>query len=210
MKPYDNYEISGCQTLDGAGLPDPDGSITVVCDDDEAQFWTLYGHIEGEGVEAIGDFSSREAAEATYFRITGQPFPGSYQCDAHIRRMHLAREAFALLRDAANELEIWQLGCGEEGDPDTMAILRDAETLFGKLDEQASSLEAAVDSSTATVPEGHFEALQVLISALRGCLRVWDDLYAHSLDGEADLYQTLTFDAAREAIRNAEALLAPR
>jgi len=208
MKAYDNYEISPCRRFEEPDAPGQ--SWFEVCEPDEADVWTLYGHIEGEGVEAIGDFSSREAAERTYARITGQPFPGSYQCDAHIRRMHLAGEAFGLLRRAANELEIWQLGCGEEGDPDTMAILRDAEALFAKPDGPAYSLESAARRSTPTVSEGQMEPLQGLISALRGCLRVWDDLYAHSLDGEADLYQILTFDAAREAIRNAEALLAPR
>ncbi|WP_201750320.1 hypothetical protein [Tautonia marina] len=134
MKPFDNYEISGCQRLDDAGTPDPYGSITVTCDDDEAEFWTLYGHVQGERVEALGDYSSREAAEEVYQCITGQPFPNLYECDPHIRRMHLAAEAFALLERAASELEIWQLGCGPEGDPDTQAILSDVRALFAMAD----------------------------------------------------------------------------
>lgn len=132
MKPYDNYEISPCRRFEE---PDAPGQFWFeVCEPDEADVWTLFGHIEGEGVDAIGDFASREAAENTYARITGQPFPGSYQCDAHIRRMHLAEEAYALLRRASNELEIWQLGCGPDGDPDTVMHLRGAKTLFETAD----------------------------------------------------------------------------
>lgn len=134
MKPYDNYEISPCRRFEE---PDKPGTFWFeVCEPEEADVWTLYGHIEGEGVEAIGDFSSREAAEAVYCRITGQPFPGSYQCDLHLRRMHLASEAFDLLLRATDELDIWQLGCGEEGDPDTMAILRDAKALDARVKQR--------------------------------------------------------------------------
>jgi len=131
IKPYDNYEISPCRRFEE---PDAPGTFWFeVCEPDEADVWTLYGHLQGEGVEAIGDFPSRDVAEAVYSRITGQPFPGSYQCDLHLRRMHLAAEAFDLLRSATDELEIWQLPCGDEGDPDTMAILRDAKALFARV-----------------------------------------------------------------------------
>ena len=78
---YDNYEISGCHRLDNAGLPDPNGESVETCDDADAQFWTLYGHIDGHGVEAIGDFARRDDAEQVFFRITGEPFTGSYQAN---------------------------------------------------------------------------------------------------------------------------------
>jgi hypothetical protein len=87
---YDNYEILGCRKLgDGAGR------YVEPCDDKDAQFWTLYGHINGQGVEAIGDFSSREAAEEVHFRITGSPYTGA-NAAAQLRLMHAAPK----LRDA--------------------------------------------------------------------------------------------------------------
>lgn len=64
---FDGYEIHGVRRF-GRGkdryceqVPEP-----------EAQFWSLYGHIPGEGVECIGDYRSREAAEEILFRITGR------------------------------------------------------------------------------------------------------------------------------------------
>jgi hypothetical protein len=86
MKVYDNYEISPCTRTEE---PDKPGDFYFeVCEPHEADIWTLYGHIDGEGVEAIGDFSSRQHAEQVYYRITGQPFTGSYQADARLRVMH--------------------------------------------------------------------------------------------------------------------------
>ena len=70
---YDNYEIHGCIERYAAQSP----GFTEQCPDDEAQFWTLYGHIPGQGVETIGDFKSREAAEECFYRITGQAFGGA-------------------------------------------------------------------------------------------------------------------------------------
>ena len=66
---YDAYEISGCCEV-------RHGAYTAVeqCEDCDAQFWTLFGHIKGEGVEAIGDFDSREHAEEVYYRITGKSY----------------------------------------------------------------------------------------------------------------------------------------
>jgi hypothetical protein len=74
MKPFDAYEIHGCQQIDAAGNPDKCGAYIETCPDDQAMFWSLYGHIPGEGVMAIGDFISREAAEEVYFRIKGRHF----------------------------------------------------------------------------------------------------------------------------------------
>jgi len=86
MKVYDNYEISPCTRTEE---PDKPGHFYFeVCEPHEADVWTLYGHRDGEGVEAIGDFSSRQHAEQVYYRITGQPFTGSYQADARLRVMH--------------------------------------------------------------------------------------------------------------------------
>jgi hypothetical protein len=70
VKLYDAYEIHGC--CDGV---DSNGEkFTEQCGDDFAMFWSLYGHIPGEGVQCIGDFDSREAAELVYKRITGKDY----------------------------------------------------------------------------------------------------------------------------------------
>ena len=85
---FDNYEISPCKKYhhtDGA-------SYIETCEKAEAEFWTLYGHIFGEGVFAIGDFNSRDAAESTFYRITGQQFTASYGANAHLQLMHAAEE----------------------------------------------------------------------------------------------------------------------
>jgi hypothetical protein len=67
--PYDGYEIEPCTRHEE---PDKPGCYFFEpCEPHEADVWTLYGHIPGAGVEAIGDFSTREAAEEVYARITG-------------------------------------------------------------------------------------------------------------------------------------------
>lgn len=60
--PFDAYEVHGCRDF---------GGFVEQVTDDKAQFWSLYGHIPGEGLECIGDFSSRAAAEEICQRITG-------------------------------------------------------------------------------------------------------------------------------------------
>lgn len=96
LKVYHNYEISPCKRY---GEPDSPGKFYFeVCEPEEADVWTLYGHLGGEGVEAIGDFSTREAAEQVYSRITGLQFSGSYQADSRLRAMHAAPELLLQLR----------------------------------------------------------------------------------------------------------------
>ncbi len=93
MKVYDNYEISPCRRYEE---PDAPGKFSFeVCEPHEADVWTLYGHIAGEGVEAIGDFGSQGAAEEVYSRITGLPFTGSYEADERLRVMHAAPRLLA-------------------------------------------------------------------------------------------------------------------
>jgi hypothetical protein len=87
---YDNYEISGCHRIDDGGLPNPEGTSIETCDDGEAQFWALYGHITGQGVEAIGDFHSREAADEVFYRITGEAYGSHEQVVNRLRLMHAA------------------------------------------------------------------------------------------------------------------------
>jgi hypothetical protein len=59
---FDSYEI--------APVREEDGSCEI-CAPSEAHFWTLYGHIPGEGVQAIADMQSRKDCEELLYRITG-------------------------------------------------------------------------------------------------------------------------------------------
>ena len=115
MKVYDNYEISPCRRYEE---PDAPGKFYFeVCEPEEADVWTLYGHIDGQGVEAIGDFSSREAAEQVYSRITGQPFIGSCQADARLRVMHAGQNLLEAAMLALRQLREFYL------DNDSQTIL---------------------------------------------------------------------------------------
>ena len=61
---YDEYEINGCIIIgtetDGTQIIE-----AVPCPEknDRIDFWTVYGHISGEGVEAIADCATKEIAE---------------------------------------------------------------------------------------------------------------------------------------------------
>jgi hypothetical protein len=75
--PFDNYEIHGMKRLPCQGQEEePVGRIINDCEqvsDAEAQFWSLFGHIPGQGLDCIGDFATREHAEEILARITGRP-----------------------------------------------------------------------------------------------------------------------------------------
>ena len=99
MKVYDNYEISPCTRTEE---PDKPGHFYFeVCEPHEADVWTLYGHMDGEGVEAIGDFATREHAEEVFRRITGIHFTGSREVPARLRVMHAAPELLAFVAQIA-------------------------------------------------------------------------------------------------------------
>jgi len=69
---FDNYEIQPCRRY---WEPDePDRAFVEPCEPFEADFWTVYGHIPGQGVQAIGDFDTREHAEEVFARITGRRY----------------------------------------------------------------------------------------------------------------------------------------
>jgi len=61
ITPYDAYEVHGCKDF---------GDYVEQVPDAEAQFWSLYGHIPGQGLDCIGDYTSRQAAEEVRERIT--------------------------------------------------------------------------------------------------------------------------------------------
>jgi hypothetical protein len=58
---FDGYEIHG--VVEFSRVPD-----------DEAESWGLFGHVPGQGLICIGDFSTRKRAEEVYARITGQRY----------------------------------------------------------------------------------------------------------------------------------------
>ena len=70
--------------------------------------------MNGEGVEAIGDFATCHDAGEIYSRITGQPFTGSYQAGPRLRLMHAAPallaalEAFIEVDELAEECREWK------------------------------------------------------------------------------------------------------
>ncbi len=69
---FDAYEIAPCSRFREDG--ERDRFYYEPCEPDEADVWTLYGHVPGLGVEAIGDFETRELAEEVFARITGRRY----------------------------------------------------------------------------------------------------------------------------------------
>ncbi|WP_169973522.1 DUF6900 domain-containing protein [Tautonia rosea] len=70
--PFDDYEIGPCLRFEE---PDKPGHFHFEpCEPRDADVWTLYGHVTGEGVHAIGDFDAREHAEEVFARITGRRY----------------------------------------------------------------------------------------------------------------------------------------
>lgn len=69
---FDDYEIQPCRRY--IDMDEPQVSFVEPCEPSEVDFWTLYGHIPGEGAQAIGDFDTRQHAEEVFARITGCPY----------------------------------------------------------------------------------------------------------------------------------------
>jgi hypothetical protein len=98
MTPFDSYEISPCTRTENDAKP---GQFYFeTCEPAEADVWTLYGHIPGEGVMAIGDFDSREHAEEAFQRITGIPFAETGVIQDRVRVMHAGPRLLEALKDA--------------------------------------------------------------------------------------------------------------
>lgn len=66
--PYDAYEIHGVAFVKAQG------TICEPVEDANTELWTLYGHVSGHGVETMGNFRTREQAEAVFARITGRRY----------------------------------------------------------------------------------------------------------------------------------------
>lgn len=110
MKPFDNHEISPCRRVSASSFSFPNGHVSFEpCQPHEADVWTLYGHIPGEGALAIGDFATREDAEEVFQRITGIPFGSHEEVQARLRVMHAGEKllhALASLLDAMGRLPV--------------------------------------------------------------------------------------------------------
>lgn len=109
---FDDYEIQPCRRYIDAD--DPGLSFVEPCEASEADFWTLYGHVSGEGVHAIGDFHDRKHAEEVYARITGVIFIGSYKAEAHLRVMHAGPKLLDALIAASDWIDA-QIGKDRTG-----------------------------------------------------------------------------------------------
>ena len=77
---FDDYEIQPCRRHLDAN--EPEIAFVEPCQPFEADFWTVYGHIPGEGVQAIGDFDTRQHAEEVFARITGSAYATSKRSPA--------------------------------------------------------------------------------------------------------------------------------
>jgi hypothetical protein len=69
--PFDDYEIHGVKEFRTAGH-----KWFEQVGDPEAEFWSLFGHIPGQGLDCIGDFKTRQLAEEIYARITRRRYSG--------------------------------------------------------------------------------------------------------------------------------------
>jgi hypothetical protein len=67
--PFDDYEIHGVKDFHEVGV-----RWCEQVSDNEAEFWSLFGHIPGQGLDCIGDFKTREHAEEIYARIIGRNY----------------------------------------------------------------------------------------------------------------------------------------
>lgn len=76
LVPFDAYEVHGMKRLPSSGQEEePIGRVIENCEmvpDDQAEFWSLFGHIPGQGIDCIGDFDSRQRAEEILARIAGR------------------------------------------------------------------------------------------------------------------------------------------
>jgi hypothetical protein len=61
---FDAVEVDGCREV-GGGCVEP-------CEDEDAQFWSAFAHRPGAGRDCIGDFLTREGAEAYAREIATQ------------------------------------------------------------------------------------------------------------------------------------------
>jgi len=71
LTPFDAYEI---HPVTEHRAPDGSSFAEQAADPAEASYWSLFGHIPGQGLECIGDFPTYELAAEIYARITGRGY----------------------------------------------------------------------------------------------------------------------------------------
>jgi hypothetical protein len=77
---FDDYEVHGVKRFDAIPGQDVGPRAQAVAGhfeqvgDADADFWSLFGHIPGQGLDCIGDFPTREHAEEVLARITGRRY----------------------------------------------------------------------------------------------------------------------------------------
>jgi hypothetical protein len=104
VTPFDRYEIHGVRRY-GRGK----SSYCEQVPDAKAKFWSVYGHIPGQGVDCIGDFKTREHAEEVVARITRTKFVDRRTSGIDSALRQALSECLRILADY-DETE------GEEGD----------------------------------------------------------------------------------------------
>ena len=70
---YDAVELAPVAVIDADGNCEAFTSLSEMPTNFRASaFWSLYGHIPGQGAECIGDFKSREHAIQVLYRMFGK------------------------------------------------------------------------------------------------------------------------------------------
>ena len=122
--PFDNYEINPCRRFEEPNKPG--FYFYEVCKPQEADCWTLYGHIPGQGVEAIADCETIEQAEELYQRISGESFDTHNQVEARLRLMHAAPKLLEALRLAEHFVSGFEDDELQEGVDHLLATIRNS------------------------------------------------------------------------------------
>ena len=192
VKPlFNDYEIHGVRAF-GEGTDRHFEQVPEA----EAELWTLFGHIPGQGLEAIGDFATRELAEEVLYRITGPNDP-----DERSRLTRAAPVLLAALADATDKLE-WYAdafmgGWDHQFDAQYFALnwVRDA----------AGQLATAYPLPAVTDRQIH-----AILAERHSVAQIWDvehvTIFRHDLSGEqawdvllrAKGYGNITSETLRE------------
>ncbi len=66
IRQFDALEIHSCKVI---GKDSSGKDIVEQCSDEEAQFWTVFGHIKTGGVDDFEDFGTEAEAQAFHDRL---------------------------------------------------------------------------------------------------------------------------------------------
>lgn len=59
---FDELEVHPCRTIKEEGIPKKLECVEQ-CEPSEAEFWSVYTHLVGGGLDCIGDFDTKEEAD---------------------------------------------------------------------------------------------------------------------------------------------------